>query len=91
MREAASFIARQRETEGSGALSALLRSIGLAIRSLNSRRKLAKLSELDDHLLADIGVSREDLRWALDLPFAYDPALELQQRALSNRGRTWRG
>jgi hypothetical protein len=38
-----------------------------------------------------VGVTREDVRWALDLPFAYDPGVELQRRALRNRARGWRG
>lgn len=90
MREAASFISGQRETAGSGALSVLVRNVGLVFRSFNGRRKIAKLGQLDDHLLADIGLSQEDVRWALGLPFSYDPALELQRRALRNRARGWR-
>jgi hypothetical protein len=37
-----------------------------------------------------MGVTREDVRWALDLPFTHDPGIELQRRALRNRHRGWR-
>ncbi len=91
MREAASFIASQGNRAPAGVLSALVRDISAAFRSWNKRRQLKTLSDLDDHLLCDIGVTKEDVRWALDLPFAYDPGIELQRRALRNRVRGWRG
>ena len=90
MREAASFIASQTGSAPAGVLSALLRDVSTAFRSWNARRHLKTLSEYDDHMLADIGVTREDVRWSLDLPFAYDPGIELQRRALRNRAHGWR-
>jgi uncharacterized protein YjiS (DUF1127 family) len=90
MREAASFIARQAGSASSGALPALLDGLRTAFRSWRRRRQLVKLNDLDDHLLADMGVTREDVRWALDLPFTHDPGIELQRRALRNRHRGWR-
>lgn len=90
MREAASFIASQGNLAPAGVLSALLRSASAALRSWNNRRQVKALGEFDDHLLADIGVTREDVRWALDLPFSHDPGIELQRRALRNRARSWR-
>jgi len=90
MREAASFIASQTGLAPAGVLSALLRDVRTAFRSWNARRHLKTLSEFDDHMLADIGITREDVRWALGLPFAYDPGIELQRRALRNRARGWR-
>ena len=90
MREAASFIASQTRFVPAGALPALVNFAGKLIRSLIVRRKLKQITELDDHLLCDIGVTREDVRWALDLPFSHDPGLELQRRALRNRAQGWR-
>ena len=90
MREAASFIASQHVPSPTGPLSAVLNKAAAAFRGWNQRRQLKALSELDDHLLADLGVTREDVRWALDLPFSYDPGIELQRRALRNRARGWR-
>lgn len=91
MREAASFIAGQTSTASAGTLSALLRTIGNAFRLWNQRRHLRKLTELDDHLLADIGIRRDDVVWALDLPFSHEPMAELQRRAGRKRQRDWRG
>ena len=90
MREAASFIASQGSLAPAGVLTALLREMSTALRSWNKRRQVKTLGEFDDHLLADIGLTREDVRWALDLPFSYDPGVELQRRALRNRARGWR-
>jgi uncharacterized protein YjiS (DUF1127 family) len=89
MREAALFVAGQRGSADAGILSAFVRSAGQALRSFKNRRKIVALSEFDDHLLADIGLSRDDVRRALDLPFAHDPALELQRLALRQRRRGW--
>ena len=90
MREAASFIASRTRPAGAAALPAMFGAVRAAFLSWQRRRQLIALTEVDDHLLADIGVTREDVRWALDLPFSYDPGLELQRRALSNRRLGWR-
>ena len=88
MREAAMFIANQSD-HPTGALSVLLSSVARGFRAWRSRRKLLVLSELDDHILVDIGISRDDVRWALDLPFMHDPALELERRARRGREDRW--
>jgi uncharacterized protein YjiS (DUF1127 family) len=91
MREAASFIASQAPVASAGALPALGRALRDTIRAISNRGKVRRLSDLDDHLLADLGLCAEDVRWALDLPFSYDPARALQQRALRRRSQGWRG
>lgn len=91
MREAASFIATQSRPDSAGALPVIVRHLQSAYRRWSSRRNLLKINELDDHILCDIGLNRDDLRRALDLPFSYDPGLELQRRALRNRATGWRG
>jgi hypothetical protein len=40
-------------------------------------------------MLADIGLTRGDVRQALDLPFSQDPSLELRRLVAENRGRRW--
>jgi uncharacterized protein YjiS (DUF1127 family) len=89
MREAASFIARQSVSSEPGIISVLVRTATQAFHAWNNRRRIAALSDFDDHLLADMGLERGDIRQALDLPFAQDPALELQRIALRNRARGW--
>jgi uncharacterized protein YjiS (DUF1127 family) len=89
MRNAAYFIASQ----GSGARAGLLPSVFAALRQAatnwKNRRQLVRLADFDDHMLADIGLSRRDVRAALDLPFSSDPTFELQLRATRNRRRGW--
>jgi uncharacterized protein YjiS (DUF1127 family) len=89
MRNAALFIASQGAEAQAGLLETAFRTVAQMIRSFNRRRAASKLSELDDHLLADIGLSREDVRAALDLPFAHDVSHELQFRAYRNSRRGW--
>jgi uncharacterized protein YjiS (DUF1127 family) len=91
MRNAASFIASQTNSAPASFLDALLQSVRTSLRAWNSRQKVTNLLDLDDHMLADVGLTREDVRWALDLPFTHDPGLELQRRALRNRSHGWRG
>ena len=45
-----------------------------------TRRQLAKLQGLDDYLLHDIGLNRDDLHWGLSLPAGCDIALSLAER-----------
>lgn len=54
-------------------------------RNWQARRKVRGMEELDDRMLADIGVTRAEVEWAARLPLGYNPALELQ--ALSSRRR----
>ena len=90
MRDAALFISGQNSTASAGTLPAVLRTIGTAFRLWKERRHLRKLTELDDHLLADIGVRRDDVAWALNLPFSHEPFTELQRRVRDNKQRDWR-
>lgn len=91
MREAASFIASQSHSAPAAILPAFLDWAEAAWRAWTNRRQLTSLSEFDAHMLSDIGLTRDDVRVALDLPFAHDPSVELQRRALRNRSCGWRG
>ncbi len=86
MREAAAFVAGQHSVSG-GLLSTLTAAVDRFWRSLRSRRQIVHLSELDDHVLNDIGVTRGDIDKVLSQPFMDDPSLALQQIAQSNRSR----
>jgi uncharacterized protein YjiS (DUF1127 family) len=50
------------------------------VKNWLKRRMLRQVQDLDDYILRDIGLSREDVNQALDLPLAYDPILELERR-----------
>ena len=61
----------------------------LAERRVNAvrRRTVKRLLDLDDRILHDIGVTREEARHAADLPLTIDPLTELYRRSISRRTR----
>jgi uncharacterized protein YjiS (DUF1127 family) len=63
-------------------------SLGRLIRNWQARRTVARLDRLDDFLLRDIGVTREDLRWAAGLPLTVNAALALEERQASRPRKT---
>jgi len=89
MRNAAYFIASQRNDIGGGLLQSALRGIQQALKSWKSHRQVASLAEFDDHMLADLGLTRRDVHDALHMPFGSDPGRELQFRASRNVRRGW--
>jgi uncharacterized protein YjiS (DUF1127 family) len=54
-------------------------------RARRNRRQAAALAGLDRRMLADIGISRSDLRDAFSEPFWEDPTALLRERALERR------
>src|SRR6185295_15527162 len=50
-------------------------------RAMKHRRDIAALAYQDDYLLADIGLTRDDVRHAVAQPFWRDPTLTLLQHA----------
>jgi uncharacterized protein YjiS (DUF1127 family) len=56
-------------------------------KAFRHRRDLEALASFDDRLLADIGLTRGDLRFALSEPFWRDPALVLTNRAGERRAK----
>ena len=50
-----------------------------------ARQELARLVKLDDHMLADIGLSRSDLDAAYCVPLWRDPFSVLERRAAERR------
>ncbi len=62
------------------ALARLARQVRRLPTTLAHREQLQRLAEYDDHLLADIGVTREDTNAALSAPFWHDPSEELVRR-----------
>jgi uncharacterized protein YjiS (DUF1127 family) len=51
------------------------------------RRTLRKLKDLDDHLLYDIGLTRDEIDRALKLPLSIDPVGEVSHRRIPRRMR----
>jgi uncharacterized protein YjiS (DUF1127 family) len=58
----------------------LLGNLRRAAKNWFKRRMVRQVQDLDDYILKDIGLSRDDVTQALGLPLAYDPILELQRR-----------
>src|SRR5262245_14351840 len=56
-------------------------------RALKNRRAATSLAGLDDHMLADIGITRSDLRDAYAEPLWHDPTDILAGRAAERRVR----
>jgi uncharacterized protein YjiS (DUF1127 family) len=61
--------------------------ISRTIAHWSDRRMVHAISQLDDHLLADIGLSRADLDWALHQPSSGRPSEELARLAAERRAR----
>jgi uncharacterized protein YjiS (DUF1127 family) len=54
-------------------------------RACSHRREARMLAGLDRHMLADIGITRSDLRDAFSQPFWDDPTALLRERAIERR------
>jgi uncharacterized protein YjiS (DUF1127 family) len=65
-------------------MSAFIPTLRRLIHAARIRRQIAMLSEMDDHLLEDIGLQRADVRMALAQPLYRDPSRML--RALCCQG-----
>ena len=63
------FIFHQAQVRDSAFVFPKLRRL---IRSWLARRNLKRLEQLDDYLLNDIGLTRDDIRYALSRPYDVD-------------------
>lgn len=70
----------------------LARALWRIIVAVKNRSELSRLDDLDDHMLADIGLTRDDLRAARLEPFWRDPSetLRARQRPVTPRSGVWR-
>jgi uncharacterized protein YjiS (DUF1127 family) len=86
---ARSFVAARTSavSSGSALFSVLYTAAGKArtmVRTLRNRIVAHKLEEFSDHQLNDIGLTREDLGFALSKPLTVDPTIEFARCARSN-------
>ena len=70
------FILHQAETRDQTYAFPKLRRV---LRSWIARRQLRKLSTLDDYLLSDMGLTRDDLRYGLTVAYDLDPIEEVMR------------
>jgi uncharacterized protein YjiS (DUF1127 family) len=54
-------------------------------RNWQARRRVTDLSNYDDYMLKDIGVTRDEIQWAAGLPLTVNAALALEERAFQRR------
>jgi uncharacterized protein YjiS (DUF1127 family) len=72
---------------GTAVGSSLIRRVAQFGRALKNRRAAASLAGFDDRMLADIGITRSDLRDAYSEPLWHDPTDVLAWRASERRLR----
>ena len=74
---------------GAGIAAAIAKTLAWGVRQfatrIRNRRDLARLARFDDRLLADIGLTRGDLRGAVCGSLWDDTTLSLRARALEQR------
>ena len=58
----------------------LLSGVHRLFRNWQARRAVAKLEAFDDHMLADIGLTRGDVYWASHLPLSSNATFALEER-----------
>jgi uncharacterized protein YjiS (DUF1127 family) len=71
----------------SAARAGVVRGVASLSRAIKNRRAATALAGLDDHMLADIGLTRSDLRDAYSEPLWHDPTDVLVGRAAERRHR----
>lgn len=60
-------------------------SLSNLFRNWRARSKVRAMHDLDDRMLADIGVRRDEIIWASYLPLTANAALELENAAFRRR------
>ena len=60
-------------------------SLSGLFRNWRARSKVRALHDLDDRMLADIGIRRDEVIWASYLPLTTNAALELENAAFRRR------
>jgi len=67
-------------------LRQLLEYAGRLIKARRGRREIAMLARSEDAMLADVGLVRSDVEWALMQPWNTDPSLALAMRVKRRKG-----
>lgn len=68
-------------------MRAVGRTLLAPLRAWHRRRRVVRLLDFDDHMLNDIGVTREEVEWAAGLPYMRNAALDLHRVSSERRRR----
>lgn len=82
--------AYDRKPGGASILGRIVDGLVSAVTTVRNRRVVSRLTDLDDTMLADIGLTRADVHKALDTPFWMD-ASQVLNRSVTTRenARLW--
>lgn len=76
---AATTIGTEARNAQTGLLTRLAGAVARRLGAWRSRQALSELLLFDDRQLADIGVTRGDIEWALAQPLSHDTASALER------------
>ena len=65
--------------------TSLMQRLACRVRNWRARNKVRGMLGLDDRMLADIGVRRDEVQWAAYLPLSENAALSLEEAAFRRR------
>lgn len=54
-------------------------------RNWKAKRRIVALGNFDDYILQDIGITRDEVQWAIGLPLTVNAAVALEERAFRRR------
>jgi uncharacterized protein YjiS (DUF1127 family) len=54
-------------------------------RNWQARKRIEDLRTYDDYMLRDIGLTREEVQWAAELPLTVNSTLALEERAFKRQ------
>jgi len=55
------------------------------VRNWKAKRRIVALGNFDDYMLQDIGITRDEVQWAVGLPLTVNAAIALEERAFRRR------
>lgn len=55
------------------------------IHNFQARSAIKQLSQMDDHMLRDMGVTRAEINWAASRPFSVNAVNALEERSATRR------
>ncbi len=62
-----------------------IRAAARWLSNWRARRQIRKLSDYETRILNDMGVTRDEVKWAAKLPLSVNPAWELRNRSRTRR------